>query len=81
MLGSPYLELWPRFAKAAEVADGLAFLSTDDWTSRKDASDLIGGVPGGIIQPDPSPRGLFALPRKAMIPRQWPFGNAPEHDR
>lgn len=51
VIGEPYLSLWRRFARVGERSEKLAFLSTRDWTSRKDATWLIGWVPLTLKQP------------------------------
>ena len=78
VLGEPYLDLWPRFAEAALAADGLAFLSTDDWKTPDDVSDLVGGVPEQLAQrwvPEwtATPYGGKTINWNTELPPQWPF--------
>jgi hypothetical protein len=81
VLGEPYLALWPRFVEGAQVADGLAFLSTKDWTILEEVSSLVGGVPDELAQRwiprwTASPYGGKAINWNTEFPPQWPFENA-----
>jgi len=51
VVGEPYRSLWPGFDAAAGTVGGLTFLTTDDWTSRADAADLVAGVPQHLALP------------------------------
>ncbi len=78
VLGEPYLALWPRFADVAQVADGLAFLSTNDWTSPGEVSSLVGGVPDELAQRwmpkwTATPYGGKTINWNTELPSQWPF--------
>lgn len=78
VLGAPYVALWPRFVKAAQVVAGLAFLSTDDWTNRKEVSNLAGGVPDTLAQrwiPEwaATRYGGKAVNWNTEYPPTWPF--------
>lgn len=50
VLGEIYQRLWPTFASAATVIDGLAFASVDDWSSANDVSKMVGRPPKGQVQ-------------------------------
>ena len=79
VLGEPYLDLWPRFVEAAQVVGGLAFLSTDDWTTQEEVSSLVGGVPEAIAQrwipvgPDKPDR--WEGYHNTEYPPKWPFAD------
>jgi hypothetical protein len=80
VLGEPYRDLWPSFVKAAQIEDGLAFLSTDDWTKDNELSDLVGGVPDAIAQLwtpiwAESPFGGKAINWSIEPPPEFPFGD------
>jgi hypothetical protein len=79
VLGEPYLDLWPSFVEAAQIVDGLAFLSTGDWTTQEDVSGLIGGIPEAIAQrwtPTwvSTPLGGKTINWNREYPSTWPFG-------
>jgi hypothetical protein len=80
VLGEPYLDLWPSFVNAARVVDGLAFLSTDDWTEDTEISHRIGCVPDAIAQRwtpvwADSPFGGKAINWPDELPPVFPFGD------
>ena len=80
VLGEPYLALWPSFVEAAQIVDGLAFLSTDDWTQVDELSSRVGGVPNAIAQRR-IPRwattsyGGRAINWNSEPPPEFPFGD------
>src|SRR5437879_5629491 len=45
VIGETYQRLWPRFVAAAEVNDGLASVSIDDWRTDADLVAKIGQPP------------------------------------
>lgn len=78
VLGEPYLTLWPRLAEPASLVDGLAFLSTNDWTTEEEASNLAGGVPDALAQRwtpkwTATSFGGMAVNWNTEYPRVWPF--------
>jgi hypothetical protein len=78
VLGAPYLALWPQFERAAQVVDGLAFVSTNDWQTEAEASELAGGVPDAIAQRwVPTwvalPTGGAVVNWNTEYPPVWPF--------
>jgi hypothetical protein len=80
VLGEPYLSLWSRFVEAAQVADGLAFLSTNEWTTQEEVSNLTGGVPDTLAQrwiPKwvATSYGGKAVNWNTEYPPIWPFEN------
>jgi hypothetical protein len=78
VLGEPYLALWPRFVEVAQMADGLAFLSTNDWTTQEEVSNLVGGVPDPLAQRwipkwATTSYGGKAVNWNTEYPPLWPF--------
>lgn len=78
VLGEAYCVLWPRCVEAAHVVDGLAFLSTHDWTTQEEVSNLVGGVPDTIAQrrvrTGNAPHfGGMDVNLNAEYPSDWPF--------
>jgi hypothetical protein len=78
VLGEPYTAHWPRFVEASQMIEGLAFLSTDEWTARGETADLIGGVPDEIAQrwiPEwaTTSFGGLAVNWNTEHPPNWPF--------
>ena len=71
ILGPPYSALWPDFNTAAVEEDGLAFVSTDDWTSAANAFDRTGEPPEATRL---ARKGALTdvIPRE--YPINWPFG-------
>ncbi len=45
VLGDAYQILWPSFASRANLVDGLAFASLDDWQSEGDLTEQVGPPP------------------------------------
>jgi len=85
VLGPPYLSLWPKFVETAQVEDGIAFLSTTDWASHEEASNLVGGVPDAIAQrwiPEwaETPFGGKAIRYNTEYPPDWPFEKVVQDD-
>jgi hypothetical protein len=70
VLGPRYQALWPAFVSTAELLDGLAFASTDDWTLESDLAGFVGHPPADQIQVSPK----FAS-RDQKYPTGWPFGS------
>jgi hypothetical protein len=80
VLGEPYLALWPRFIETAKVVDHLAFLSTKDWTTQEEASNLVDGVPEALAQRwipkwTATSYGGRAVNWNTEYPPLWPFEN------
>ncbi len=78
VLGRPYLNLWPRFVEAAQIVNDLAFFSTSDWTTLKEVSGLVGGVPETIAQCRTpvwidAPFGGRTISWNTEYPPIWPF--------
>lgn len=78
VLGKPYLNLWPRFIEVANLVGGLKFLSTKDWKTQEEVSDLVDGVPEPLAQRwipkwTPSPYGGKAINWNTEYPAVWPF--------
>ena len=70
VVGEPYLALWPSLRSSAEFDRGLAFVSTDDWTTAENAFERRGEPPDNIAQPAPeSPRPNS----QRAYPPLWPF--------
>lgn len=61
VLGEPYLAHWPRFVEAAQAEKGLAFLSTNDWTTPDEVSNRIGGIPD-VVAAEPKDRTVRVSP-------------------
>jgi len=60
VVGEPYVAAWPELVSHAQLADGLAYVSTADWRSDADATDLLGGVPARLA--------IGFMPRKKTLP-------------
>lgn len=80
VLGKPYLALWSQFVESAQIAGGLAFLSTKNWTTQEEVSDLAGGVPDPLAQRwipkwATSSYGGMAVNWNTEYPPVWPFEN------
>ncbi len=78
ILGKPYVPLWESFVEAAEQEQGLAFLSTSNWTSEQEVSEHVGGVPEGVAQRwtpawVDSPTGGRVINWNTEYPPLWPF--------
>jgi len=62
----------------AQIVDGLAFLSTKNWTTQEEVSDLAGGVPDPLAQRwipkwATSSYGGMAVNWNTVYPPVWPF--------
>jgi hypothetical protein len=71
VLGPPYRKLWTDFEKVAVEQDGLALVSTEDWTSGASAFDRTGTPPQAA-------RIVHTGALTEVVPREyptdWPFG-------
>jgi hypothetical protein len=81
VLGEPYLDLWPSFAEAEQLVDGLVFLATNDWKTPDDVSDLVGGVLDELAQRwvpkwTATPYGGRTINWNTEFPPQWLFEHA-----
>lgn len=81
VVGEPYIEHWPELQSVAECNAGLLFLSTDDWNSSQEASELLGDVPSTIALPFMPylVTGRFGVPSLIypdIYPEVFPFGSA-----
>jgi len=90
VLGNVYQRLWPAFAAASKMADGLAFSSLEDWATDGDLSQKVGKPPqdqlqilervDGIIRSEELREYLSEVRRvgaqnlKRKYPTGWPFG-------
>jgi hypothetical protein len=64
VLGAEYQKLWQSFMQRANVEDGLAFASTEDWTSTRDlAEETV--IPSSL---------LMCSEEAHKYPEAWPFG-------
>lgn len=81
VIGSPYIELWPKLIEKADIENNLAFASSDSWLSKKDIARIIGGVPKGIAQTK-EPKKIVKRSGKGTLthiewnkeyPTIWPF--------
>jgi hypothetical protein len=73
VLGETYQPLWPAFVSGAAMRDGLAFVSTADWTSPQTIAELIGDPPPRIAAPSiPRQMGAPSLTPESYA-EQWPF--------
>jgi hypothetical protein len=70
VVGEPYLALWPDVQDHAEFDQGLAFVSTDDWTLAEDAFQRTGEAPDNIAQHAPEFRSPDS---QRTYPPVWPF--------
>jgi hypothetical protein len=68
VVGPPYLELWPELMREADLDDGQAFLSLDDWAAEGDVAQKVGGVPERISPGRSAPWHLLT-----EYPEVWPF--------
>jgi hypothetical protein len=70
VIGAPYIALGPDFRAMAIEKDGLAFVSTDDWTSTANAFAVTG-------EPPKATRLVHKEALNDVIPREypsnWPF--------
>jgi len=78
VLGSEYQHLLPAFADAADTADGLAFISTENWVRNEDLKDIRGAVPTSIaakpfIWPAGMDPGNAPVNMQDSYPECWPF--------
>ena len=81
VLGEPYLNLWPQVKSKGKESKGIVFISTDDWTSGKDVSSIIGKVPHNIAQVNNNSyfkklKGLFTKESFTQVneyPSKFPF--------
>jgi hypothetical protein len=78
VLGAEYQQLWPAAAATADVEDGLAFISTEDWAGGEGLTKSCGEVPINVAaKPFIWPEGMD--PMNAPVntpdcyPEQWPF--------
>jgi hypothetical protein len=70
VVGEPYLALWPGLRDTARIDQGLAFVSTDDWTLSEDAFQHTGEPPDNVAQHAPE----FGSPdSQRTYPSVWPF--------
>jgi hypothetical protein len=71
VLGKPYDELWPAFARKAVAESGLLFADSDDWRVAQDVFECVG-------EPPPDPRQVNQAGWPDVVPREypvkWPFG-------
>ncbi len=75
VLGEAYQRLWPGFTSVAEMIDGLAFASLQDWQSDGDLADIVEPPPENQAVVD-HPRGPLGSPKPSpKFPKGWPFGN------
>ena len=70
VVGEPYLALWPELGAVAERENGLAHVSTGDWSSQEDAFQIAGPPPAGIAQLAPQ---SHAPSSRYTYPSVWPF--------
>lgn len=79
VLGETYQKLWPTFRADADRRDGLAVITSPDWSKKVDLAKQLGGVPGEIAQPLPErsddPIAAVTQLRARTYPPTWPFGN------
>jgi hypothetical protein len=68
VLGATYQKYWPEFVAKAQMIDGLAFVSTGDWVSTEDVSEILGRPPIAQTQ---IKRNLTDLTPE--FPVGWPF--------
>ena len=82
VLGPPYLDLWPKFASAAERVGDLAMIDSPDWSVKFDIASKIGGVPEDIAMVGAEGNSrtrmtaadLIKLARQPIVyPKSWPF--------
>lgn len=69
VLGEVYQKLWPSFASAATMIDGLAFASIDDWSKDGDLLEKVGPPAGEQVH-----RSTGFEARRQEYPSGWPFG-------
>jgi hypothetical protein len=90
VLGDVYQKLWPAFASASTMINGLAFASLEDWTTSGDLIDKVGRPPqeqvqhldwfGGVMNMEiyreylAECRRLGAHNVRRKYPSGWPFG-------
>lgn len=69
VLGSEYQRVWPEFVAAANVIDGLAFASIDDWAVPCDLTSKVGPPP-----PDQTQLTSNFPKDDQSYPSGWPLG-------
>lgn len=77
VVGSPYLELWPKMSEAA--SGGPRLLCAKQWRGEADVLDSIGGIPEELADLSEVTGGVGVFPpiRGApTYPRVWPFGRS-----
>jgi hypothetical protein len=72
VLGKPYDELWPAFARKAVAESGLLFADSDDWRVAQDMFERVGEEPPGLGQVSQA-SWPEVVPRE--YPANWPFGS------
>lgn len=81
VIGNPYTKHYPEFMRIAELENGLAFLSNENWKYSNDIAKKIGGVPKNISQRRNPKRIKKRVGRMKMstiewnedYPSTWPF--------
>jgi hypothetical protein len=76
VLGESYQQLWPAFRSAANHVDGLATVTSEDWSIKTNIAEELGGVPVEIAQLESEPlTSRAALNARYSYPGGWPFGD------
>jgi hypothetical protein len=78
VLGEPYLSCWTAFRSSTAIERDLGFLSTGDWRTGEEVSDMVGGVPDALAQrwvPEwvESEYGGMSINWNTEFPPEWPF--------
>ena len=77
VLGADYLKHWPDVARAATMEEGLAFITTSQWTDDGDAYGAgCGPPPRELMDPAPMRKGdrIVGHDEHRPYPSTWPFG-------
>ena len=73
VLGDPYLQLWPEFAKSSEAIDGIRVASMPDWRTDQDVTEMVGAVPVALALPFMPHEGASPMGgRWTVYPEEYP---------